>query len=326
MTQVIDAIFRALAWILSFSYSVLPSYGFAIIVLTTAVMVITVPFTIKSTRSMLATQRLQPEIKRLQQLHKDDRQALNQAMMEFYKEHNFNPFSSCLPMLLPMPLFFIMYRVIAGMSKHKAGVAAPKYIPKGSKMFADITSRHAGGKLASLGMDLAKSASEATKISLVHAIPFLILVALVVFTGYYQAKQMTARNPQAAAANPQMQTMNKVFPLLFGFISFTVPAGVGLYFLWSNVFRIAQQDLMYRFDPELKKEVKREVKEVEAKASELKKRDSQAKPKALPKKLDKKPDQGKPAGATPKRNGSGSGRVTPKAASKDNSKRTRRGR
>ena len=80
---------------------------------------------------------------------------------------------------------------------------------------------------------------------------------------------MTARNPQAAQANPQMQIMQRVFPLISGLISFSLPGGVVLYFFVSNLFRIAQQSLMYRLDPALSAEVKKEVKEIDAKATEI---------------------------------------------------------
>src|SRR6476469_2942486 len=86
-----NAIAKPLASLLAFFYGLIPSYGIAIVLLTLAIMLLLTPLTVKSTRSMLAMQRLQPEIKRLQAQHKNDRQALNEAMMAFYKEHNDNP-------------------------------------------------------------------------------------------------------------------------------------------------------------------------------------------------------------------------------------------
>jgi YidC/Oxa1 family membrane protein insertase len=87
------------------------------------------------------------------------------------------------------------------------------------------------------------------------------LVALVIATQYYQTRQMTARNPAAAAANPQAQMMTRVMPIFFGFISYGIPAGVNIYFLVSSLFRIAQQEAMYRFDPHVSKHaVKKEKK------------------------------------------------------------------
>jgi YidC/Oxa1 family membrane protein insertase len=258
--------FDILAGLLAFYYGLVHSYIFAISMLTITVMVVLAPLTVKSTRSMLALQRLQPEIKKLQNQHKGDRQALNEAMMAFYKEHSINPLGGCLPMLLQMPVFIIMYRVIHGLVD-KGG---PKYISHSSDLYKAI--QHDGfGHMKELGIDLAKSASNIGG-GLGHAWPYYLMVGMVVATGFYQARQMSSRqSAQAAQANAQAQMMQKIFPVLFGVISLSIPAGVVVYFIVSNLFRVAQQGLMYKFDPQLKSAISKEVREVEAKAVELKK-------------------------------------------------------
>jgi YidC/Oxa1 family membrane protein insertase len=255
--------FDLLAGLLAFFYSLVHSYTFAIGMLTMTVMLVLAPLTIKSTRSMLALQRLQPAIKKLQQEHKGDRQALNEAMMAFYKEHQINPLGGCLPMLLQMPVFIIMYQVISGLTR-KAG---PKYIEHTSDLYQAIE-RDGFGSMKEWGIDLAKSASNVGG-GIGDAWLFYILVGLVVATGFIQARQMSSR--QTSQANPQAQMIQKIFPIMFGVISISIPAGVVIYFIVSNLFRIAQQGLMYRFDPQLSATVAAEVKEVEAKAAEVKK-------------------------------------------------------
>src|SRR5436305_4810828 len=128
-----DAIAKPLASLLAFFYGLVPNYGIAIILLTIVVMLVLTPFTVKSTRSVLAMQRLQPEIKRLQQQHKNDRQALNEAMMAFYKEHNVNPLGGCLPMLLQMPVFFALYEAIRGLTHNP-----PKVLNQSSDLFKAV--------------------------------------------------------------------------------------------------------------------------------------------------------------------------------------------
>src|SRR5437016_6706162 len=147
-----EALAKPLSSLLAFFYGLIPNYGIAIILLTIVVMIILTPFTVKSTRSMLAMQRLQPEIKRLQQQHKNDRQALNEAMMAFYKEHNVNPLGGCLPMILQMPVFFVLYEVIRGLTRIQHGVLQPRYISHNSHLYHDL--QHSGGKMVSFGMDL----------------------------------------------------------------------------------------------------------------------------------------------------------------------------
>ena len=268
--------FNALAGLVAFFYGLIPNYGVAITLLTVAVMGVLAPFTWKGTRSMLAMQRLQPELKKLQAKHKGDRQALNEAMMAFYKEHQINPLSGCLPMLVQMPVLLVMYRVIRGLTYNP-----PHYIKKTSERAVAL--RHSVPanaktvKMPFLGIDLAKSARTVHG-SIGHLAPLYLLIALVIVTGFIQARQMSGRNPGAAAANPQAQMMQKVFPLFTGFISIEIQAGVVLYFLVSNVFRIVQTDLMYRLDPKLSTEVKSEVAEIEAKAEEILKKEKSSSP------------------------------------------------
>jgi YidC/Oxa1 family membrane protein insertase len=160
------------------------------------------------------------------------------------------------------PVLIVMFRVINGLTHLKGGF--PQYISKTSELAQAL--HDSAGRMVSIGMDLSKSAS-GSKGS--DAIPLYILIVLVVVSSFWQSRQMTARNPAAAQANPQMQMMTKIFPLISGLISFSLPAGVVLYFLVSNLFRIAQQSLMYRLDPSLSAEVKKEVREIDARADEI---------------------------------------------------------
>ena len=97
---------------LQFFYELWPNYAGAISLLTLTIMILLLPLTLKGTRSMLAMQKLQPELKKIQAKYKDDRQKLNEEMMLFYKENNINPVSGCLPLLLQMPVFIILYRTL----------------------------------------------------------------------------------------------------------------------------------------------------------------------------------------------------------------------
>ena len=77
-------------------------------------------------------------------------------------------------------------------------------------------------------------------------IPYLVLIGMAIFLQYYQMKQMNSRNPQAAAANPQMQQMQKFFPIIFGVIYLRVPAGATIYMVVSSAMRIGTQEIMFR--------------------------------------------------------------------------------
>ncbi|MDP9387315.1 MAG: membrane protein insertase YidC [Actinomycetota bacterium] len=258
--------FQLLAGLLAFFYSVIPNYAVAIALLTLTVMLVLSPLTLKSTRSMLSMQKLQPEMKRLQQKHKGDRQKLNEEMMALYKEHKVNPVAGCLPMLLQLPVFFVMYQVIQGLTRTaEGGGFDPKYLDKSTELYQAL--RASGGEMTSFGVDLARRATDSHG-SFATALPYFIIVALVVVTQYYQSRQSMARTSRTSQT-PQQQMVLKVLPVFFGFISLSIPAGVNVYFLVSALFRIAQTGAMYRFDPTLVAHAKKHAQEIEAKAVEV---------------------------------------------------------
>lgn len=237
----LDPLHMALGAALAFFYAIVPSFAFSIIMLTIGVRVALIPLTAKQLKSQQAMQRLQPELKKLQAKYKGDRQTLNEEMMKLYKEHKANPLAGCLPLLLQMPLFIVLYRLILGLSR-----VPPKHIPIGSSLYKSIVA--SGGKLKSFGIDLAVKPGSVPG-GLVKALPYFVMVALVVATGYYQQRQMSARMPKGDGVNNQMQAVMKVFPLFFGVISLSVPAGVVVYFFISNLWQIGQQAVAFRHMP-----------------------------------------------------------------------------
>jgi YidC/Oxa1 family membrane protein insertase len=237
--------------ILAFLYSVIPNYGVAIIGLTVLVRLALFPLTAKQARSMQKMQLVQPEIKRLQAQYKNDRQKLNEEIMKFYKENKINPMAGCLPLVLQMPVFFALFRVLHDPHKHLPvdselyQAFCGKLVPK-----VCVTPPNHPNGLTFLGMDLGKAAADITG-GFVDALPYFLLIALVVVTGYLQFKQTQARQSSQAAANPQMAIMGKIFPVMFAFISYRLPSGVVLYFLVSNTWQIGQQALIFRTMPDM---------------------------------------------------------------------------
>lgn len=264
---------RPIAAILAAFYSVIPNYGVAILLLSVAWMVLISPLTLKTTRSMLAMQKLQPEIKKLQDQHKNDRQAFAAAQMELFKEHKVSPFGSCLPSLLPLPVFIALFDVINGLSAKVHGHPSPMYLASNTKMYHDIVA--AGGRLNAFGMDLSRGALSAHS-SFVAALPYYAVLLGMMATQYFQTAQMMSRNP-ASQQNSQTQIM-KFLPLIFGLICIRFPAGVIIYYGMSNLCRMIQQSAMYRFDPKVKALVAKEVIEVEAKTKSIDRGSSRATP------------------------------------------------
>ena len=229
----LDPLYNAFGAVLAFFYAIIPNEGVAIILLTITVMLVLFPLTAKSARSMMAMQRLQPEIKKLQAKHKGDRQKLNEEMMKLYQENKVNPLGGCLPLVVQFPVFISLFHVLR---------STAATVPLGSQLYKDILAAKPNG-LTFLGMDLSLKATDSHS-SLLAAVPFYILVGAVFLTGFLQSRQSQRNTPPGG--NPQMQMITKVLPIAFGAFSLFFPAGLVLYFLVSNLWRLGQQELIMR--------------------------------------------------------------------------------
>jgi YidC/Oxa1 family membrane protein insertase len=194
-------------------------------------------------------QDAQSDIKKLQKKHKDNKEELNKAMAAMYKEKGINPLGCILPLIIQMPIWFALFRVLRD---------PLDFIPSSSILFKDL---EISTSLTFFNMDLQIPPSEVSE--WIDRIPYLVLILLVILTALYQQQQITKKsgksdNPQAQ----QMQMVGKVMPLFFGFISWTLPTGLVVYFLTGNIFRIGQQGLIVRLDG--REEVKNEEKKEES--------------------------------------------------------------
>jgi YidC/Oxa1 family membrane protein insertase len=241
-----------LASILSFFYQFTHSYGLSIVLLTVIVRLVLFPLTAKQMRSMAAMSRVQPQIKKMQAEYKDDRQKLNEEMMKFYKQEGINPAAGCFPLLLQLPVFFGLFRVIRGLSSTgplsflAVRVPRPDYLGKNSEMYRAIV--RSGGQLLSWGFDLAQSASGTWGSS--KATPYLILVLLYGASGWVQQSMANKRNmTQATGTAAQMQQIMKIFPLFMALFAWSMPAGLVVYWFASNLWTIGQQEVLHRTIP-----------------------------------------------------------------------------
>jgi YidC/Oxa1 family membrane protein insertase len=251
-------VFDLLATLLAWFYDLIPNYAIAIGLLTLTIMVAVTPLTLKGTKGMLELQMLQPEIRRLQQQHRGDRQKLNEEMMKLYQEHKVNPIGGCLPLLLQAPIFLILYRVLIGLTARAnffdqlVGGATghppdnffrPSYLDHSTKLYQDL--RHSD-EMQAFGIDLSQRATDVISDSFVKGLPYLGLVLLVGVLSYIQQWQVTARNKDNSIVNPQQKMLMRVLPALFAVISLTLPSGIIFYFIVSNLYRIAQQAYITR--------------------------------------------------------------------------------
>jgi len=267
----LDPIINFLGATLSFLYQIFPNVGLAIILLTVLVNLAMFPLTLKQTRSMKGMQEIQPLVKDLQKKYKDDRQQLNEEMVALYKEKGVNPAAGCLPMIVQLPIWFSLFRLLQSFRPGESD--STRHLSENS----DLADAIAAGDTRFLGMDLVLSPNEALQDGISGAIPYLILVVFIIVTGYYQQAQLTKRRKaDGSAANDspqakQMQTFTKVLPVVFGFISYSLLAGVDLYIASGQVVRIGQQALIIRLDEREKPAMAEEVVEAEPEEAELEK-------------------------------------------------------
>ncbi len=252
MGSLLDAVYSGIAALLAFCYSIVGDYALAIAMFTLIIMLVFTPLTLKSTRSMMAMQRLQPEMKRLQTKYKDDRQTLNEEMMALYQREGVNPLGGCLPLLIQMPIFLVLFQVLRGLTRTgDDGVNFdPKYLDEGTDLYTSLT--NAGGEMVSFGVDLARQANDVVRDDLVTSIPYLILVGITAVTSWYQQRQMAARRANSGPLSPQAQQQQailKFLPWMLPVFAFFMPAGLVVYFIVSNLYRVGQQAYIHRTMP-----------------------------------------------------------------------------
>jgi YidC/Oxa1 family membrane protein insertase len=197
----------------------LSAYAIALILVAVVVKTVTFPLTAVQLRSMRAMQELQPQLKKLQNEHKDDRELLAKKQMELYQEHGVSPFGGCLPMIIQLPILWGLFRAINLMG------ADPRF--SGSRFFW-------------IG-DLSKP--EALPTSPSPGLPLLLI--LMVASQFAYQKFMTPPTPSDGDAQADaMRSVMKFSPLFFAFIFVKFPAGLVLYYTTFNVVSVAQQWLL----------------------------------------------------------------------------------
>lgn len=245
MGNLFNILIEGLGSILGFFYDLLdglPSEGWAlglsIILLTIVVNLLVFPLTLKQTRATRAFTAIQPEIKRIQKEYKDDPQEMQKRLMELQKSAGATPGGCLLPLLVQMPIWFALFRLLQNPSQYIAADSAL------GLALADGTPK------TFLGMDLFTSPAEAIGEGVLVALPYLIMIVLMVATQYVQQWHATygQERPAGQPGAGAQQAITKIMPLFIGFISWNFPAGLIIYWATGNLFRLGQQALIFKMD------------------------------------------------------------------------------
>ena len=221
IANVLQPLIDACQWILEFWHDLIDpndtlggSWGIAIILMTFTVRIVILPLTFKGVKSMQRLQTLQPEIKKIQERYKDDRQRMNQEVMAFYQQEKVNPLGSCLPLLLQIPFFISLF-----------------YLLRSDEFKADIADNP-----GFLAIDnLAETVSD----------PVLLGVLIVLYVG----TQLAASAVTAISADPTQRRIMFALPFVFVIFIVNFQAGLIVYWITTNVWTIGQQLLVKKLYP-----------------------------------------------------------------------------
>ena len=206
-----DVVAKPMLWGMNFANGFTHNYGIDIILLTILIKIIFYPLSVKSYKSMKNMQKLQPKIAQLREKFKNDKEKMNQELMGIYKREGINPLGGCLPMVIQIPVFFALYKVL----------------------MSAIEFRHAPFML--WVKDLAAPEDLFTLTVAGYALPLRILPLIMGITMVIQQKMTPT------AGDPMQAKMMMFMPIFFTFLFWGFPSGLVLYWLVNNVISIGQQ-------------------------------------------------------------------------------------
>jgi len=218
------------AEILKFFDSFTGNFTVSVILLTVAFRIIVLPLSFKQTKSMIAMQKLQPQLKEIQKQYKDDREKQGQEMMKLYKENKVSPLGGCLPLLIQLPILFALFDVLHNTSTY--------VLYKTSYGFLGIQNVIATGKVMWSGGTIKTYSVVLRKaVSLPYHggeyLQVIVLILLSVITGYVSSKMMMT--------DPKQSKLMAIMPVMLGVFAWILPAGVTIYIIVTNVLTILQQ-------------------------------------------------------------------------------------
>ena len=247
---IFEPLYKLFGAILKFFYELSGNYGVAIILFTLAVNIILLPLTWKQQKSTTKMQSIQPELKKIQQKYKNDKEKLNMEMMKLYKDNDINPMGGCLPLLIQLPIIFILYQIVYRPLTYMLSMA-PDAI-EALKTTYNLHDYSAEIKIAaldpSINIDfnfLGLNLSETPSFSNFHWLWLIpALAGITTFAlSWLTTKQSNARKTEKEenSTADTMQTMTKIMPLLTVWFAFNFPAGIGFYWIMNNLFKMIQQ-------------------------------------------------------------------------------------
>lgn len=224
---------KLFAGILQQIYNLIGSYGITIVVFTILIRLVLFPLSISQRKGMEANKRMQPKMAELQKKYGKDKEAYNQKVMELYKEENFNPASGCLPMLIQIPIIFVLFKILRDPVPYLGAEALEQsflWLPNMADPDLLIN------VIPGLSGALAK-------------LPGILPIIAAIFT-YLTSKsaqmQQAPADPNQKPQGPDMSMMTIMFPFMILMFGASYPAGLILYWALSNIIQYVQDIVITR--------------------------------------------------------------------------------
>jgi len=229
-----DLILNPFITVLTVLYQFFNSSVIAIILFTVLIRLITYPLTAQQTRASKAMAELQPELKKIQDKYKNDREKLSQEQMKLYREYGVNPIGGCLPLVIQLPIWIGLYQAIS----HALAATPLQLLDLSGRFMLPGLDRLVPLNNIWLGMDL----TQAPTANPTYALIFPVLVLI---TSYLQSKMMTPPTAPSEDGKPNQaaamtQSMTTIMPLMMGMFSLSFSVGLSVYFIVSNIMGIVQ--------------------------------------------------------------------------------------
>jgi len=228
-------------------YGFTHNYGVAIILLTIFIRLILYPLMQKQMVSMREMQKIQPLMKAVQDKYKNDKERLNKELMALYKEHKVNPMSGCLPLLIQMPILILLFqtlRVFEYLDPITNNIAGGfLWISKYYNVIED------GETIAKAGLALSERLIPFGFFGIEHIgiLPFLVAGSMYIQQKMTSTGGAAGKDGGSSAQTQKMMTI--MMPLMIGFMSFSLPSGLTLYWFTSTLLGIGQQYLINKKMP-----------------------------------------------------------------------------
>ncbi|MFE5216266.1 MULTISPECIES: membrane protein insertase YidC [unclassified Streptomyces] len=223
------------------------AWGLSIVSLVILIRICLIPLFVKQIKATRAMQTLQPEMKKIQERYKNDKQRQSEEMMKLYKESGTNPLSSCLPILAQSPFFFALYHVLNGIASGQTiGVINESLLESARK--AHIFGAPLAAKFKDSADTIHALGASVTDVRVVT----VIMIVLMSASQFYTQRQLMTKNVDTTVKTPFMQQQKMlmyVFPIMFAVFGINFPVGVLVYWLTTNVWTMGQQMYVIHNNP-----------------------------------------------------------------------------